>query len=144
MTDNEKEVERLIAEAAIVRQLYRYCHALDANRHKDLIELFAADCVLDMRYCNRKKALSQRLTGRRALAKWATGYKKRFPVQQRHQLSVPIVTVRGSSATAVSYFATIYEYNDGPRVAASGRYRDRLVQEKGRSIIKTRIVDVAV
>lgn len=140
----QARVERLEAESEILRALFRHCQYMDSRSHKQWVALFASDGVLDVRYRLRNKALNHREKGRKALEEWVTGYNSRRPAPQRHMLTSPVVAVRGKTATAESYFATLDEYDDGPKVVASGRYKDRFVQEKGRWVIKERIVEVAL
>jgi hypothetical protein len=139
-----QRLARLEAESDILRAIFAYCQHMDSHSHKQWVALFASDGVLDVRYRSRNKALNHREKGHRALDRWVTGYNRRRPAPQRHLLAAPLVQVRGTSATAVSYFATLDEYEDGPKIVASGLYRDRFILEKGRWLIKERIVDVAL
>ncbi len=140
----EARIARLEAESEILRALFRYCQYMDSRSHKRWVALFASDGVLDVRYRSRNRSLNHRERGHKALEKWVIGYSSRRPAPQRHMLTSPVVEVRGNTATAASYFATLDEYDEGPRVVASGLYKDRFAQERGRWVIKERRVEVAL
>jgi len=137
-----RRVAALESELAILRALYRYCHLLDNGRQTELVDLFAPDGVLDVRYVRRTGGPSHREAGHAALARWIASYAKVPQGKQQHLLTAPIIAIEGAGATAESYFTTVEARAGGPAVVAAGRYRDRLARRDGRWRFIERIAEV--
>jgi SnoaL-like protein len=130
-----RRLDRLEAERAILRTLYRYGHAIDLGLDAEWVDCFTEDGEYDVLYgsfeptrielgARHQRGVLHR--GRRQLAAFVGGHSRPPGGIHKHLLFEPRITVRGGIATAVSYYVRIDLVDGAPHTQSFGRYRDRL------------------
>jgi hypothetical protein len=135
-------LERLAALEAErdIRALFvRYSQSLDYGDNVAWAACFTPDGVFDVQ---RRGVHSFGHTGTAALEAFAASHTSAPAVYHKHFLSVPDITIDGSTARSTTYFTMLHEGPDGPFVLVFGRYLDELVQVDGRWLFASRIVDM--
>ena len=115
-------VERLIAEAGIVRTLHRYGHAIDAGDEATWVDLFTPEGQFQVRGPQGGYTIS----GRDELAAFASRHSRRPEAFHQHVVTQPVIEVEGDRARCVSRFFVIVMDGDRPAVRTFGTYRDEL------------------
>jgi hypothetical protein len=117
-------LERLIAEAGVVRTLHRYGHAIDAGDEATWVELFVADGEFRV----RGHGGGYTITGHAELAAFARRHSRRPEAFHQHVVTQPVIEVDGDRATCVSRFFVIVMDGERPVVRTFGTYRDELLR----------------
>jgi ketosteroid isomerase-like protein len=128
-------VERLIAEAGIVRTLHRYGHAIDAGDEATWVDLFTADGEFQVRGPNNG---SYTIAGREELKAFAARHSRRPEALHQHVVTQPVIDVDGDRAICISRFFVIVMDGERPVVRTFGTYHDQLVREDGQWRFKVR------
>ena len=135
-----ERIGRLEAEREIRDLMVRYAESLDYGDNLAWASCFTPDGHFDVRM--RGEAMFSH-TGSDALATFASGHTHAPDVYHKHFLSVPSITFDGQDrASARTYFTMLHERPTGPIVLVIGRYLDELVQQDGRWVFGTRVVDM--
>ena len=114
----------LVAREAIRETIGRYAHAADSGRFDELVELFAADGVLEV-YGEPP------LAGRDAIRAFLQGASASLadastvPLIRHHNTSITIEVVNHDEARAACYFLAITEHG----LDHWGRYRDNFTRD---------------
>jgi hypothetical protein len=113
--------------AQIAQVLYRYCAAHDSRDTEMLRSCFAADVEL------------LGVQGRDAVVeRYATGYKQ-LTKQRRHILTNVFIVEDGETEVLTQSYITLYLIEDGDlELHLTGVYRDRVVLEDGKWLIRSR------
>lgn len=120
-----RRLRALEDEAAIVRRLHIYGHAIDAGDEAKWLDCFTADGVFEG--TGRRPGHTMfRVQGREALSEFINGHTRRPYQFHMHGVIEPLVEVDGDRATCTSYFIVLQEHEKEPRVRVFGRYRDQL------------------
>jgi hypothetical protein len=122
-------LQALEDEAAIVRRLHRYGHAIDGGDEAAWIDCFTADGVFEGYGRREGGDPLYRLEGRAALAEFVNGHTRRPFAYHVHGLLEPVVELDGDRARCVSYFVVLQHHESEPRVRVLGRYHDELVRD---------------
>lgn len=120
--------------------LSRYCYALDRVKLEDLSSLFHRDAVFSVSFES-----GQQHTGRDTIQDWYSRFFQQRPGQfrhMRHKIYEPLMTVKGGTATAATYFDADSVEEDGSVRVVTGRYDDVLVKEQGQWFFKERTISV--
>ncbi|MCU1617916.1 MAG: hypothetical protein JWO98_5456 [Frankiales bacterium] len=115
----------LEAEAAIVRLMALYCHAIDWG-DADLW----ADCFTpDGEYHGiRPGGTDNVVKGREALVAYAAKHDSPPVHYPKHMVWAPVVEVDGDQARAIATFAVLNDHGAGPVMDVYGSYEDHLVR----------------
>ena len=137
----EARLKRLEEERAILSTMYRYGHSIDYGLEQDWVDCFTEDGAFDIR---RRDPGGKRHEGRAALQRYIAQHTRAPAKYHKHVLIEPVITIDGTQAKAVSYFARLDEAPSGePFVLAFGRYHDTMVKcPDGRWRFKERIADI--
>lgn len=140
----DDEIRTLIEERAVLRTLHAYAHAMDYGDEAAWVDLFTPDAVFDVFHPDTGEAI-HREEGRADLAAYVAQYPKP-PQFRKHCIVDPLIELDLARGVAdVLAYWILLQRDDGtsePRLAAFGRYRDRLVKLDGRWRIATRIAEV--
>jgi hypothetical protein len=118
-------VERLLAEADIVRTLHRYGHAIDAGDEATWVGLFTEDGEFQVRGPSGGYTIS----GRAELAAFASRHSRRPEAFHQHVVTQPVIELDGSDrARCVSRFFVIVMDGERPVVRTFGTYHDELAR----------------
>lgn len=129
----EERLRRLEDEKAILDTLYAYGHHLDEGLEDAWIDCWTEDAVLDWPGRAFMRGHAELRAGFRAHSHAPEMYHK-------HLVIAPRITLHGDTATAISMFARLDRYPDGPGIRAFGRYRDQLIRcADGRWRIRERL-----
>jgi ketosteroid isomerase-like protein len=121
----EERVARLEAEAAIVRTLHRYGHAIDAGDEAAWVDLFTEDGEFRV----RGPGVDYTIAGRDELRAFSARHSRRPEALHEHVMVQPVISVDGDRATCVSRFFVIVMDGERPVVRTFGTYHD--VLERG-------------
>jgi hypothetical protein len=126
MSTLEARLERLEAEAAIVRTLHRYGHAIDAGDEAEWVSLFTDDGEFRVR--GPGDAPGYTIAGRDELIAFAARHSRRPEAFHEHVVIQPVIDVDGDAARCVSRFFVIVMDGEQPIVRTFGSYRDQLAR----------------
>lgn len=124
-----EQLQRLIDERDILRNLYQYGHSIDYKLEEQYLDCYTEDGTFEVR---RRNGLgeSHREQGRAQRAAYIAAHGGAPERWHKHLLMEPVITIDGSRATAQSYWARIDAAEDGtPFIMGFGRYLDTLVKE---------------
>ncbi len=140
--DIESRLALLEAESAILKNLYRYGHAIDYGDEEAWVDCFTEDGVFDVR-ARLPHQPHRVVSGREELRAFVTRHTRAPELWHKHLLIEPKVEVDGDTATCTSYLAVLMEHDEEPLVRVFGRYRDRLARcPDGRWRFRERIAEV--
>jgi hypothetical protein len=128
------DLELLLAERAITRQLTNYCRAMDRCDAELGLSVFHADASLDYGDSYRGDAAG--------FIDWAMRTHSHMD-QHLHRLSNVLIDVQGERAGSESYFEAIFRMShDGVirEMRGAGRYLDRWELRDGRWAISNRLM----
>ncbi|MBU3738631.1 MAG: nuclear transport factor 2 family protein [Rhodoferax sp.] len=129
----EQRLRRLEDEKAILDTLYAYGHHLDEGLEDAWIDCWTEDAVLDWPGRAFMRGHAELRAGFRAHSHAPEMYHK-------HLVIAPRIALQGDTATAISMFARLDRYADGPGIRAFGRYRDQFIRcADGRWRIRERL-----
>jgi hypothetical protein len=130
-----------VSDSEGARQLLSlYCHALDQGRLEGLSSLFHRDAEFLVSFEG-----GQKHTGRETIQAWYNRFFQQRPGQSRHmrhKIFEPLLTINGSTATAITYFDADSVDEGGAVRVVAGRYDDALVKEQGQWFFKERTITV--
>lgn len=114
-------------ERAVVAVLTTYSHAIDAGDEAAWLGCFTDDARFSTSGAGRGK-MAFDVSGREALAEFASRHSRRPHGFQEHLVLNPVVTVdaAGDAAHAISRFLVLMRHEQRPAIRAFGRYEDRL------------------
>lgn len=116
-------LERLMAEAGIVRTLHRYGHAIDAGDEATWVDLFTEDGEFQVRGPGNG---GYTIRGRAELQAFASRHSRRPEAFHQHVVTQPVIDVEGAAATCISRFFVIVMDGARPVVRTFGTYHDEL------------------
>ena len=116
-------VARLEDEAAVVRTLHRYGHAIDAGDEAAWVDVFTAAGEFRVR---GPEGSGYTIRGRDELAAFAARHSRRPEAFHEHVVVQPVVDVDGDRASCVSRFLVIVMDGERPVVRVFGTYVDTL------------------
>jgi 3-phenylpropionate/cinnamic acid dioxygenase small subunit len=139
---DEKELQALLDERAIVQLMHRYAHAMDYGDEQGWVDVFTPDAVFDVVASVGGRRI-HREEGHGDLARYVAAYPKP-PAFRKHVIVDPVVVVRGDEAEVDSYWILLHrEPSEGtPVLAAFGRSHDRVVRYDGGWRIAERFAEV--
>jgi hypothetical protein len=108
---------------AIHELVARYCHCIDRGRWDELVDLFTADCCLDL------SQVLGRYEGRDGLRQFADTMRP-LGLFMRHFVTNVVVHIDGDSARAESYVIAMTGAAGKPQ-QATGFYDDEFVKRDG-------------
>ncbi len=117
-------VARLEDEAAIVRTLHRYGHAIDAGDEAAWVDVFTA--TGEFRVRGPRPGGDYTVRGREALAAFAARHSRRPEAFHEHVVVQPLITLDGDRASCRSRFLVVVMDGERPVVRAFGTYVDAL------------------
>jgi hypothetical protein len=120
--------------------LSRYCAALDNHRLDELASLFHREAVFSVSF-----ERDQRHAGRDTIHAWYDKFYQARPGQYRHprhKLFEPLLSVKGNTATASTYFDSDFIDPDGNVRIIAGRYDDVLIKDQEQWFFKERMISV--
>jgi hypothetical protein len=120
----EDRLARLEAEAAILRTLHRYGHAIDAGDEAAWVDLFSPDGEFQV----RGPGVEYTISGRAELLRFIARHSRRPEAFHEHVVVQPVISVDGERATCVSRFFVIVMDGERPVVRTFGTYRDSLLR----------------
>jgi ketosteroid isomerase-like protein len=133
---------RLEAEAAILRTLHRYGHAIDAGDEAAWVDLFTPDGEFRVR--GPGDAPGYTISGRAELAAFIARHSRRPEAFHEHVVVQPLIEVDGDRATCVSRFFVIVMDGPQPVVRAFGTYHDSLAFDgTWRFVVRRAEIDAA-
>jgi ketosteroid isomerase-like protein len=112
----------LEAEAAILRTLHRYGHAIDAGDEAAWVDLFTPDGEFQV----RGPGVEYTIAGHTELAAFIARHSRRPEAFHEHVMVQPVIDVDGGRATCVSRFFVIVMDGERPVVRTFGTYHDAL------------------
>lgn len=116
-------LRRMEDEAAVIRVLYQYAHAIDYGDEPLWVDCFTEDAVWEA--FNEVLGKTMRLSGRDELARFAYEHTRPPIAHHKHLVTEPIVQLSGDSATSSCYFLVLAAGQGGlPALATFGRYVD--------------------
>ncbi|MGV3771113.1 MAG: nuclear transport factor 2 family protein [Sphingobium phenoxybenzoativorans] len=124
--DMRARLGRLEDERAILRTLYRYCHAIDYGQEAEWVDCFTPDGVFDTRYAPGLGMESARYSGSKQLASFIAQHPRAPKTKHKHVIAVPLIDLSGDRADVSSYFELLLADDADRRIFAFGRYLDRL------------------
>ncbi len=132
----QARIQALEDERDILRTFYAYSHTIDSGKTREWAECFTADGVFNVFMVDGTPVHRE---NNRTELKAYLGSKQTPPeVYDKHILAAPVLRIAGDKATAESFFVAIGDGGQGPLVFTFGRYKDTLVKEKGKWLIKER------
>jgi SnoaL-like domain len=125
----------------ILRTMYRYARALDYGLEDEWLDVFTPDARYDTILPDGSYFVH--LTGHDELRAFLVGYPHPPDSYQKHISVSPIIEIDGDEAVADSGWVFLTRAPGGlaPRLAAFGRYRDRLRRLNGVWRFSERICD---
>ena len=140
--DIEARLALLEAEQAVLKNLYRYGHAIDYGDEEGWVDCFTEDGVFDVR-ARLSHQPNRVISGREELRAFIARHTRAPELWHKHLLIEPLIEIDGDTATVRSYLAVVMEHDDEPIVRVFGRYRDMLVRcPDGRWRFRERIAEV--
>ena len=136
--DLEARLALLEAEQAILKNLYRYGHAIDYGDEEAWVDCFTEDGVFDVR-ARLSHQPNRVISGRHELRAFIQRHTRAPELWHKHLLIEPLIEVDGDTATMQCYLVAI---TTDRRIAATGVYRDRLRKVGGHWLFSLRHVDV--
>jgi ketosteroid isomerase-like protein len=122
-------LELLEDERAITHTLVAYGHAIDYGDEEAWVRCFADDGIFDIR--GRESGHPHgRIVGRQELRRFIVRHTRAPERWHKHLLIDPMITIDGTTAHCISYYAVLMEHDGAPIVRVFGRYRDRLTKEE--------------
>lgn len=122
------------------RLLSRYCALLDRGQLAEMSQLFHREAVFSVSFDGGKKH-----QGRDTIHAWYNKFYQGRPGEfryPRHKLYEPLLTMKGNSATASTYFDSDFVDPDGNVRIIAGRYDDVLAKARGQWFFKERTITV--
>lgn len=132
-TSLEQRIARLEDRAAISELRARFCVYTDEQRWDDLVALFTADGVLDVR---------GEVKGREAIRD-AVGHLPELWESWWHTVDTEITEIDDDSATGIAYFDAPF-VAEGESFNAIGRYDDSFARDDGEWRFSRRVLSFAV
>ena len=114
-------------ERAILRNLYRYGHSIDAGEEDEWVDCFTEDGHF-FAHGRHTTHTALDVTGRPALKAFIAQHTRRPYLFHQHGLIEPLITVDGDRATCVSYLTVLMVHEGSPVQRVFGRYLDELVR----------------
>jgi SnoaL-like domain len=118
-------VTALEAERDILRNMYRYGHAIDLGYEEGWLDCFTDDGVFAAS-SERPMYPPFHVEGRPALEEFIAHHTRPPGLWHKHLVIEPLIDVDGDQASARSYFVVLVEHEGRPTVRVFGRYHDRL------------------
>jgi hypothetical protein len=135
-----EQAEVIADERAILKLLYRYCHAIDYGDEARWLGLFTADGIFHVDMPRGLPAVH--CAGQTQLAAFIAAHPRAPAALHKHLLLNPLIELDGDEATVASYFQLLLEIDGVPETYCFGRYLDRLVRSAGSWQFKERVAQV--
>jgi 3-phenylpropionate/cinnamic acid dioxygenase small subunit len=128
MPIDERELQAMVDERAIIRTMHRYCRALDDGIESEWHDIFTDDAVYDTVLPNGD--LYAHLTTRDEFVAFLHAYPRQPDTAPKHVMVDPILEIDGDTARGESTFLYMNQSpGDVPKVMAWGRYIDEFRRE---------------
>jgi len=124
-TDLDGRLRLLEDEAAILRVMNLYCHAIDYGPPELWADCFTEDGI----YVGKVKGRTRQTIGREALIAYAAAHEVAPVRYVKHMLWAPVIDIDGDHAVATGMFAVLNNSADAPFVEVYGRYEDELTRQ---------------
>ncbi|MBI3743203.1 MAG: nuclear transport factor 2 family protein [Chloroflexi bacterium] len=134
------DLQTLLDERGILETINRYSQWLDAPGHeREFVDLFTDDAVIEIRG-NYPRA--RRMQGRAAVEAFVAAMRSANQYH-KHITANSLITVNGNEAYAESSFIVLdRDVRGRPAPGSCGRYKDKLVKQKGRWRFKERVDEI--
>ena len=140
MPIDERELQTLLDERAIIRTMHRYCRALDHGLVDEWNDVFTSEAVYDTVLPNGD--LYAPLTTPDEFVAFLHAYPRDPVTAPKHVMVDPIIDIDGDTARGESVFLFLNQSpGDVPKVMAWGRYIDEVRREGGAWRIASRRCD---